>query len=117
MIVVAIVGILAAIAIPNYLNYQAKAQQVEAKTNLGAIFQGMISYAQPNSLNGFAGATITDIGFRTHGTTRYTYSIVSTTTNTFLAQADGISGWISGDAWTIDEGKALVDVDPTDFNN
>ena len=44
MIVVAIIGILAAIAIPNFLKFQAKSKQSEAKTNLGAIFTGQISY-------------------------------------------------------------------------
>jgi type IV pilus assembly protein PilA len=38
MIVVAIIGILAAIAIPNFLRFQARARQSEAKTNLKAIF-------------------------------------------------------------------------------
>ena len=37
MIVVAIIGILAAIAIPNYLQYQLKTRGSEAKTNLGAL--------------------------------------------------------------------------------
>jgi type IV pilus assembly protein PilA len=37
MIVVAIIGILAAIAIPNFLQYQLKSKTTEAKTNLGAI--------------------------------------------------------------------------------
>jgi len=37
MIVVAIIGILAAIAIPNFLLYQLKSRQSEAKTNLQAI--------------------------------------------------------------------------------
>lgn len=37
MIVVAIIGILAAIAIPNFIQYQLKSRQSEAKTNLGAI--------------------------------------------------------------------------------
>ena len=37
MIVVAIIGILAAIAIPNFLQYQLKSKTAEAKTNLGAI--------------------------------------------------------------------------------
>ena len=37
MIVVAIIGILAAIAIPNFLTYQMKSRQSEAKTNLMAI--------------------------------------------------------------------------------
>ncbi len=38
MIVVAIIGILAAIAIPNFLKFQARAKQSEAKTNLKAMF-------------------------------------------------------------------------------
>ena len=37
MIVVAIIGILAAIAVPNFLTYQMKARTSEAKTNLGGI--------------------------------------------------------------------------------
>lgn len=37
MIVVAIIGILAAIAIPNFLNYQLKSKTAEAKTNIGSI--------------------------------------------------------------------------------
>lgn len=37
MIVVAIIGILAAIAIPNFLTYQMKSRTSEAKTNLQAI--------------------------------------------------------------------------------
>src|SRR3972149_2154319 len=37
MIVVAILGILAAIAIPNFMRFQAKSKQSEAKTNLGAV--------------------------------------------------------------------------------
>ena len=35
MIVVAIIGILAAIAIPNFIAYQMKAEQSEAKVSLG----------------------------------------------------------------------------------
>lgn len=38
MIVVAIIGILAAIAVPNFLKFQAKARQSEVKQNLKAIF-------------------------------------------------------------------------------
>jgi len=44
MIVVAIIGILAAIAIPNFLKFQAKSKQSEAKTNLKAIFTAETSY-------------------------------------------------------------------------
>jgi type IV pilus assembly protein PilA len=44
MIVVAIIGILAAIAIPNFMKFQAKAKQSEAKTNLGAIYVAQLAY-------------------------------------------------------------------------
>jgi type IV pilus assembly protein PilA len=43
MIVVAIIGILAALAIPNFLQYQLKAKTSEAKTNLTAIKTSMMS--------------------------------------------------------------------------
>ena len=44
MIVVAIIGILAAIAIPNFLQYQMKSKQSEAKVNLNAIKTSEISF-------------------------------------------------------------------------
>jgi type IV pilus assembly protein PilA len=44
MIVVAIIGILAAIAIPNFLTYQLKSRQAEAKTNLQAIKTSEVSF-------------------------------------------------------------------------
>ena len=44
MIVVAIIGILAAIAIPNFLQYQLKAKTAEVKTNLAAIGTNQEAY-------------------------------------------------------------------------
>lgn len=44
MIVVAIIGILAAIAIPNFRNYQLKAKRNELPTNLKAIRTAELSY-------------------------------------------------------------------------
>ena len=55
MIVVAIIGILAAIAIPDFLRFQAKAKQSEAKTNLGAIFTTQVAYF--GEANTYAGGT------------------------------------------------------------
>lgn len=45
MIVVAIIGILASIAIPNYQRYQARARTTEAKVNLTAIYTAEKSFA------------------------------------------------------------------------
>lgn len=44
MVVVAIIGILAVIGIPQYQKFMAKARQAEAKTNLNAIFQAEASF-------------------------------------------------------------------------
>ncbi len=40
MVVVGIIGILAAIAIPQFIRFQARSKQSEAKTNLKAVFTG-----------------------------------------------------------------------------
>jgi type IV pilus assembly protein PilA len=44
MIVVAIIGILAAIAIPNFIKFQARSKQSEAKTNLKNLFTAQKAY-------------------------------------------------------------------------
>lgn len=45
MITVSIVGILAAIALPNYQNFLARSRQVEAKLSVAAIFLAEISFS------------------------------------------------------------------------
>lgn len=115
MIVVAIIGILAAIAIPNMLNYQAKSMQAEAKTNLGVIYTGMIVYGGNNST--YVGATLSTADFTTSGTPRYSYTLSNLAVETFLATATGISSRVAGDVWTIDQTKTITDVDPTSFSS
>ena len=117
MIVVAIVGILAAIAIPNFLNYQAKSQQAEAKANLGAIFTNMVAYSAENTTGagGFSGATLPIIGFSTSGTTRYNYTLSGLANSTFKATATGASGRVVGDVWFIDQTKTLTDSKSSSF--
>lgn len=44
MIVVAVLGLVAAIAVPNYIRYMAKSRQGEARVNLSAIFVSEITY-------------------------------------------------------------------------
>lgn len=75
MIVVAIIGILAAIAIPNFLTYQTKAKQSEAKVNLGAIFTCAVAYqGGSNNPQTYAPATVTQlVGWVPAGAPRYSY--------------------------------------------
>ena len=70
MIVVAIIGILAAIAIPNFLQYQARARQSEARTNLGGSFVSETAYLGEQGRFG----SFSEVGFvLASNTNRYTY--------------------------------------------
>ena len=62
MIVVAIIGILAAIAIPNFLRFQLKAKTSEGKTNLAAIRTSEESYYAEFGLYVSANASPTAAG-------------------------------------------------------
>jgi len=87
MIVVAIIGILAAIAIPNFLRFQARAKQSEAKQNLGAIYTAYTTYF--SDWNTYPDAASITIGTNTYnclevadwepkGQLRYNYECVET---------------------------------------
>src|SRR5712692_9809910 len=71
MIVVAIIGILAAIAIPNFMTYQAKARQSEAKVNLGGIFTTATSYFAENNTFWTAGMNADTLGYKPAGSSKY----------------------------------------------
>jgi prepilin-type N-terminal cleavage/methylation domain-containing protein len=71
MVVIVIVGVLSAFAIPNFLRYRAQAMQAEARSNLGTIFVGEVSFfTEQKEFGNFSeiGFAITD-----GGTNRYTY--------------------------------------------
>jgi type IV pilus assembly protein PilA len=105
MIVVAIIGILAAIAIPNFLRYQAKTKQSEAKTNLGSIFTSQVTYFGEEDT--YAG-TVGNLGWAPEGTTRYAYSVTTGSVTQFTGEARGqIDTDTQLDVWTIDSTRTL----------
>ncbi len=131
MIVVAIIGILAAIAIPNFLRFQAKSKQTEAKTNLGAI--GTTAEAFRAEFDTYI-ASWTQLGWTPQGTQRYDYgynlsslyTVTSTggaavasydpevqataaTATAFLAAAEGnVDAEAGEDCWTYDQNRVLT---------
>ena len=64
MVVVAIIGVLAAIGIPQYSKFQAKARQSEAKLSLAALFTAEESFRQ--EWNQFS-VSLVNIGFSVQG--------------------------------------------------
>jgi type IV pilus assembly protein PilA len=69
MIVVAIIGVLASIAIPNFIKFQAKSKQAEARTNLKALAQAEMTAIASNG----AYMTMTGAGFIPDRGNRYWY--------------------------------------------
>ncbi len=113
MIVVAIIGILAALAVPRFQSFQAKAKQTEAKNNLSHIYTLEQTYYGDNDAYT---AVLADIGFRVQGKTKYNYAVTQASASTFRAQATATTADIimsrcgQLDTWAIDDQKALTNV-------
>lgn len=106
MIVVAIIGILAAIAIPNFLNYQCKSKQGEAKQNLGSLAKNEEAYR--TEYDTFSNNTAV-IGFATTGKTRYSYWVSGATSASYQGNAStGLLKSGTTDAWTINQQLTLA---------
>jgi prepilin-type N-terminal cleavage/methylation domain-containing protein len=69
MIVVAIIGILAAIAIPNFVRFQARARQSEVHANLKSLFTGLRTQQR------LPPATVRATGFGPERGNRYSYHL------------------------------------------
>jgi len=75
MIVVAIIGILAALAIPNFIRFQARSKQSEVKANLKSAFTAEKAYYQEHDEYS---SCIRKIGFSPERGNRYRYALNTT---------------------------------------
>ena len=117
MIVVAIIGILAAIAIPNFLNYQCKSKQSEAKQSLGTLAKNEEAYfAEHDTYTTSTG----NLGFELKGKTPkyvYTISVTAATTTAPMkwkalatSGGNGLKKAINDDQWTMDQSLYLLNI-------
>ena len=104
MIVVVIIGILAALAYPNLEKYLKRARQTEAKTNLSAIYTAQKIYF---TLHQSYADDINELDLNLVQGDPYTFTMEASK-NTFKAQAEGnIDDDDALDIWTIDQDKNL----------
>lgn len=105
MIVVVIIGILAALAYPNLEKYLKRARQTEAKTNLSAIYTAQKIYF---TLHQSYADDINKLDLSLAQGDPYTFTIQEASTSTFKAQAEGnINDDDALVTWTIDQEKNL----------
>ena len=109
LIVLAIIGILLLLALPNLMPLIAKAKSIEAQTQLKALYNSQTTYrymyskftADMNELDFVAPKTVKE-----NGTANYRYEIVSANNASFKARAEAVTDF-DGDGilnvWEIDE--------------
>ena len=116
MIVVVIIGILAALAIPRFMQATTKSKQSEAKQLLKQIYTMERTYRQANGTYGDngvtiaagAGGTFPQIGVEVQTSAIYQYAVVAAA-NTFTATATAdLDDDATVDDWSIDETGVLV---------
>lgn len=103
LIVVAIVGILAAIAIPMYNDHITRTQLVEAHTGLSDLRTRMEQFYQDNRT--YDGAGLDNCGAAAPPATNFTFNCRSLG-QTYLATATGSAGRATGFVFTINEQNA-----------
>ncbi len=116
MIVVVIIGILAALAIPRFMRSTTKAKQSEAKQLLKQVYTMQRAYRQEFDSYCLNGATASaaapnafaQIGVEVMSTARYTY-VMTAAANTFSCVATAnLDDDATNDVWTIDQTGNLV---------
>jgi len=109
LIVLAIIGILLLIALPNLMPLISKAKSVEAQTQLKAIYNAQTTYRYMYSK---FSADFTELDFeaprtvKDNGTANYQYQIINADNAAFKARAEAVTDF-DGDGifnvWEIDE--------------
>lgn len=93
MIVIAIIGILAAIAIPNFVNYRKKSYDRSAQADLSSAYSTVLAYFAQDSHVGVTSFTLSDLnneGFRQ--TTGVVVNLTGTALTDFVLTSKHVKG-------------------------
>lgn len=102
-------GCLAAIAIPNFVKFQCRSKQSEAKANLKALYFSEESFRADK--NGYS-TDLAALQFQPFGAkVRYEYVVVEADAEHFVAEARGVADGMAGDLWRITNKNDLMAVD------
>ncbi len=103
MIVVAIIGILAAVAIPRFIRFAVKARQTEAKINLAGLYEAQQSYYTDVNVYGTPGQA----GWTPSSPLKYYTTTAANSTTTFMMTANGNidTETATTDYWSVDQLK------------
>jgi prepilin-type N-terminal cleavage/methylation domain-containing protein len=115
MIVVVIIGILAALAIPRFMQATTKSKQSEAKQILKQVYVMQRAYKQENDTYGCNGASASGsspngfatIGVEVMANARYGFAMVSDSTSFTCTATANLDDDATVDTWTIDEAGDL----------
>lgn len=105
MIVVAIVAILAAIALPSYQDYVKRGTIPEATSGLGAARTALEQWFQDNHDYSVAGGPCDAANISKSNTKNFTFTCPTLTATTYMVKAQGNGGTsMAGFVYTIDQG-------------
>jgi prepilin-type N-terminal cleavage/methylation domain-containing protein len=106
MVVVAIIGLLSAIAVPNFQKFQCRAKKTEGKNGLGLIAKAEEAYRAENDVYAFGPEAQQLIGALITGKRYYNFQVNDLSVGPepgFLATGTGIvTTDVSGDTMSID---------------
>jgi type IV pilus assembly protein PilA len=112
MIVVAIIGILAAIAIPNFIKFQARSKQSEAKSNSKAMYTAEKAfYAEKDRWSTLVG----ECGFSPERNNRYAYYLGGTNLSNRATITEVVATTANGVGADVFKGYANPSTAPTDI--
>lgn len=90
MIVIAIIGILAAIAIPNFISYRRRAYEKSAQADVKNAYTSAMAHIVDNPNVAITDVLLTTAGFRS--TTNVATTVLAATTSTFTVTTKHDSG-------------------------